>query len=1113
MADRTLFPQSAILRRYFREHGYPQLTGATLMVSREEFNAELIQLTEQHPELSDAESKARALFRCATKRLPAPSTPSPTSKRRSSDTSERWLTWLWRIAILALLGLLVLLLSALPAHGMQRRLGVQVQEEGTAIRTQFGGLVQIDCVGAGIVCSVSGNKVLFTVTSGGGGAPTTAEYLVLTLDAGLTAERNFVAGIGIAAVDSGADAPYTISLDLSELVANQVMFDGGQATQTITFSLSGATDPVVSLADGVFNISTGTLQEGGVDAVILTKTQTPTNKTLDAGVATTTHAAGANFLRTLRHATDCTAITDGQYGEICWEQDANRFFMCENAAGCAVPGDWIQDTDSGGNVDLLDGSVHQDTTAGTVVRGDVITGQTAAPTEWTRLAIGTNLQFLGNDGTDALWEQPNFTDLAGTATDAQLPTEIAYEDEANIFTFAGGVTTDNQLGVRLRELTANGTNYIEHRSVADAGAGNTTYTWPVTTDTRVLGSGTSGALTWTQASGVGSCTNQFTRALNNLAAPTCNTVLPGDMDLTANYPWTGQHTFSSAEILGASPFRFEGLTDDNIYTVFTFTDPTVGRSVTFPNADTNTVVPQTCGGTDKFSAVSSAGVFTCDTDQTAGGAFWEAITNSADTATLYTGDNNAETYTLNWTSNWATDRFTVSQGAGNPTAGSLATISYTDPDIDALTISDGTDTLVVGPGMSNILTLQASGAAEIHATEVEINVEKGSAGTITAGQAVYQSGFDAVDGVIEVELADADTAGTMPAIGIAQESITDTTAGHIVAFGTLAGIDTSLFSTGDALYVSGTPGALTATKPTGTALVQKVAQVGRSHVSLGVIEVFGAGRSNDLPNIADDNLWVGSSTGVPTATLLSDCQDTGGNHLNYTQSTNTPACGISVLATTVLTDQSNTYSTGDQSFAAAGSLTVPTAAGAAPTSSGDIRYDSTANEYEGGVNGSNETFIHTASTPSAGDISGSFGAGLTIDAGAVASAELATANKTFKCNFVLFDENGLADTDDIPTVSQCSIPGRAITVNEVRCEYTTGTAPVVQLQKDDGAVTNMLSSNLTCGTDVQGTCGTGCTTAFVSTENNMAANDNLDFLLVTANTSTRISMVITGTVD
>jgi len=56
---------------------------------------------------------------------------------------------------------------------------------------------------------------------------------------------------------------------------------------------------------------------------------------------------------------------------------------------------------------LLDGSVDSDTTAGTVARGDLITGQ-GASAKWTRLAKGTANQLLAMDGTgtDVVWAPP-----------------------------------------------------------------------------------------------------------------------------------------------------------------------------------------------------------------------------------------------------------------------------------------------------------------------------------------------------------------------------------------------------------------------------------------------------------------------------------------------------------------------------------------------------------------------------------------------------------------------------------------------------------------------------------------------------------------------------------
>jgi hypothetical protein len=63
--------------------------------------------------------------------------------------------------------------------------------------------------------------------------------------------------------------------------------------------------------------------------------------------------------------------------------------------------------------------------------------------------------------------------------------------------------------------------------------------------------------------------------------------------------------------------------------------------------------------------------------------------------------------------------------------------------------------------------------------------------------------------------------------------------------------------------------------------------------------------------------------------------------------------------TVAYTDKANTFGAFAQNFAAATSLTIPTSAGAAPTASGTIAYDSTSNTWEAGVNGGNKTFLFT----------------------------------------------------------------------------------------------------------------------------------------------------------
>jgi hypothetical protein len=58
---------------------------------------------------------------------------------------------------------------------------------------------------------------------------------------------------------------------------------------------------------------------------------------------------------------------------------------------------------------------HSDTTAGTVARGDLITGQGASAT-WSRLALGSSGYILRSDGTDAAWSPTTAITQLGTIT-------------------------------------------------------------------------------------------------------------------------------------------------------------------------------------------------------------------------------------------------------------------------------------------------------------------------------------------------------------------------------------------------------------------------------------------------------------------------------------------------------------------------------------------------------------------------------------------------------------------------------------------------------------------------------------------------------------------------
>lgn len=119
---------------------------------------------------------------------------------------------------------------------------------------------------------------------------------------------------------------------------------------------------------------------------------------------------------------------------------------------------------------------------------------------------------------------------------------------------------------------------------------------------------------------------------------------------------------------------------------------------------------------------------------------------------------------------------------------------------------------------------------------------------INKGEAVYI--FDAHNSnVVGVKKARADSASTMPCIGIVYETLALGDEGLAVSFGKANGIAAN-FTEGETMYVSPTTaGALTNTKPTGTThLIQNVGILMQTHASNAVVKVTGIGRVNDVPN-------------------------------------------------------------------------------------------------------------------------------------------------------------------------------------------------------------------------------------------------------------------------
>ena len=171
-------------------------------------------------------------------------------------------------------------------------------------------------------------------------------------------------------------------------------------------------------------------------------------------------------------------------------------------------------------------------------------------------------------------------------------------------------------------------------------------------------------------------------------------------------------------------------------------------------------------------------------------------------------------------------------------------------------------------------------------------VFKAKAGeALSKGDAVYVSGISGNTPV--VSKADADGANTYPAFGLASADAANNNTLDVITAGQLKNFDTSGFTLGDTLYLSTTPGVLTATPPTGEgSVIQNIGKVEREHASAGSILVVGAGRAAATPNLNQNNVFVGNASNQAV-----------------TQNIGTALSGATVPTLTVTTSNSTTVDT------------------------------------------------------------------------------------------------------------------------------------------------------------------------------------------------------------
>ena len=133
---------------------------------------------------------------------------------------------------------------------------------------------------------------------------------------------------------------------------------------------------------------------------------------------------------------------------------------------------------------------------------------------------------------------------------------------------------------------------------------------------------------------------------------------------------------------------------------------------------------------------------------------------------------------------------------------------------------------------------------------------------VNAGDPVYITGYG---NLTEVQKAFASDPNKMGAVGLATANQSINSTGEIIIAGDFPDFNTSSYSVGDSLYVAAI-GGLTNVKPITPNLIQKIAVVSRSNANNGDIEVFALGRENDVPNLAEGKIFVGSAANFPVRT-------------------------------------------------------------------------------------------------------------------------------------------------------------------------------------------------------------------------------------------------------
>jgi hypothetical protein len=269
----------------------------------------------------------------------------------------------------------------------------------------------------------------------------------------------------------------------------------------------------------------------------------------------------------------------------------------------------------------------------------------------------------------------------------------------------------------------------------------------------------------------------------------------------------------------------------------------------------NTLIPSQTGNSGKF--LTTNGTTTSWATVTGGGGglsyqgTWNASTNTP-TLTSSTGINGyyyvvstSGSTNLNGITDWVTGDWALYNGTSwqkidqtnlvtsvNSKTGAVS-LTYTDVNaIGSITSNDGSVSVSTASGVAD---LSVSVAAST--TNVICQVRNSTGATLTKGTAVYISGATGQIPTVSKALATSDTYSAQT-LGLLNADLANNSNGYVTIIGLIAEIDTSAYTDGQQLYLSGTTaGTLTGTKTYAPTHLVYVAVVEYAHAVHGKLFV------------------------------------------------------------------------------------------------------------------------------------------------------------------------------------------------------------------------------------------------------------------------------------